>query len=408
MKYDFAVIGANGMQGKIVAKDLLESGYSVLLCANDDFGIDELIEHKKSDFTLINLKEMDRVKRVLKKSGVKVVVNCAIDDFNLTVTEACMDLELNYVDLGSWESMTYSQLALDGKFKEKGIVAIIGSGSTPGVTNVMLRHVRPKFDTIHTVHVGFAWKSNMPYFVPPFSIDAIAWEFSEKAKIFENGKYVEKYPHECQFQYDYKGIGKQTTWYTDHMEQFTFYEYLKDMGIKNIAVCSSFPDHARETILKLIELGFTKNNKKSKLNEIVIKGVGIEPIDFTEAVLRRIPIPRGYEEKENLWLKVWGTKNGKEKFIEMDALAGTLTGWEEHTCNVDTGMPASIMAQMIFNDVITEKGVLPPEFVVPPELFFTELAKRQIWVYENSRRINGFANLNVSQKEGSIAAELNK
>ncbi len=404
MKYDFAVIGANGMQGRIVSRDLLESGYSVLLCANDDFGLDELLEHKKSDFALINLKEMDRVCRVLKKSGARVVVNCALDDFNLAVTKACLNLEINYVDLGSWESMTYSQLALNDKFREKNLTAIIGSGSTPGITNVMLRHVKPKFDTIHTVRVGFAWKSNMPRFVPPFSIDAIAYEFTTKAKIFENGKYVERWPHECPFEYEYKGIGKQTTWYTDHMEHFTFYEFLKDMGIKNIAVCSSFPDHSRETILKFIELGFVKYNQPDKVHSIDMKGVSIEPIDFTEAVLRRLPIPKGYEEKENLWRKAWGAKNGKEKFVEMDALAGTLPGWEEHTCNVDTGMPASIMAQMILNGTITETGVLSPEFVVPPELFFAELAKRQIWIYENGRKINSVAILNISQKELAVKA----
>lgn len=399
MKYDFAVVGANGMQGKIVSRDLLEGGYSVLLCANDDFGLDSLLEHKKSDFAFINLKEMDKARRVLGKSGAKVVVNCALDDFNTPVTEACLDLGLNYIDLGGWETTTYEQLALDSKFKEKALVAIIGSGSTPGITNVMLRHAKPKFDAIHTVHVGFAWKSNMPYFVPPFSIDAISWEFSQKAKLFENGKYVERHPTECPFEYDYKGIGKQKTWYTDHMEHFTFYEYLKDMGIKNIAVCSSFPDHARESILKLIELGFTKYSSKENVNEVPIKGVNVDPIDFTEAVLRRIPIPKGYKEKENLWLKIWGTKNGKEKYLEMDALAGTLPGWEEHTCNVDTGMPASIMAQMIFNDVIAEHGVFAPEFVVPPEPFFTELAKRQIWVYENGRKINSLSNLGAFKKD---------
>lgn len=391
------------MQGKIVSRDLLESGYSVLLCANDDYGLDQLIEHKGADFTLIDLKEMDKVIRVLKKSGARVVVNCALDDFNLTVTKACLELGINYVDLGGvGKADTYEQIALSDQFKEKGITAIIGSGSTPGVTNVMLRYVRPKFDIIHTVHVGFAWKSNMPHFVPPFSIDAIAWEFSQKAEIFENGKYVLKHPTECPFQYDYKGIGPQTTWYTDHMEHFTFREYLKDAGIKNIVVCSSFPDHSRETILKLIELGFTKYNWQKEINEIPIKGVGIQPIDFTEALLRRIPIPKGYEEKENLFLKVWGEKNGKEKFVEMDALAGTLPGWEEHTCNVDTGMPASIMAQMIFEGVIKEHGVFPPEFVVPPGPFFAELAKRQIWVYENDRKINGFVRTTTRQAQREV------
>lgn len=405
VKYDFAVIGANGIQGKIVSRDLLESGYSVLLCANNDYGLDTLLEHNKSDFAFINLKELDKVKRVLKKSGAKVAVNCAINDFSKQTTEICLELGINYVDLGSSEEVTYAQMALNEKFREKNIAAIIGSGSTPGVTNVMLRHLKPKFDTIHTVHVGFAWKSNMKKFVTPFSIDVIAHEFALKAKIFENGKYVERWPQECQFQYNYKGIGKQTTWYTDHMEHFTFYEYLKDVGIKNIIVFSSFPDHARETILKLVELGFTKYNTPEKINSIEISGVAIEPIDFTEALLKRLPIPKGYEEKENLWLKVWGTKNKKEKFSEMDAVVKTLPGWEEHTCNIDTGIPASIMAQMIHNGTIQEYGVFSPEFIIPPEPFFAQLAKKKIWIYENDKKINKLPKLNISNIKFGLPIE---
>jgi lysine 6-dehydrogenase len=387
MKYDFAVVGANGMQGQIVSRDLIESGHSALLCANDTFGLDNLLKHKKTDFAFINLKEMDKTREALKKSNAKVLVNCAIDDFNFVVTQASLDLGMHYIDLGAWESMINQQFPLHEDFKKKNLTAIIGTGSTPGVTNVMLRHVKPKFDTIHTVHLGFAWNSNMDCFVPPFSIDAIAYEFTTKATIFENGEYVQRMPQECPYQYTYKEIGKQTTWYTDHMEHFTFREYLKDMGIKNIAVCSSFPDYSREAIMNLIKLGFTKYNNPQKIEAIEVKGMRVEPLDFTEALLRKIPIPEGYKEKENLWLKVWGTKNGKEKYIEMDAIAGTLPGWEEHTCNIDTGMPASIMAQMMLKDEISERGVTSPEFAVPPVPFFKELARRNIPVYENGRKI---------------------
>lgn len=35
MNFDFVVLGATGMQGRIVVRDLLEKGYSVLLCGRD-------------------------------------------------------------------------------------------------------------------------------------------------------------------------------------------------------------------------------------------------------------------------------------------------------------------------------------------------------------------------------------
>ena len=382
MRYDFVVIGANGMQGRITSRDLLESGHSVLLAAIDDYKIDKLIEHPKADFAFIDLRRMDRVKRTVKKSGAPIVVNCAIDDFNLAVTKMALELGMNYVDLGSEEKMLYEQLALDKEFKNKKLIGITGIGSTPGITNVMLRYAKPQFDSIETVHVGFTWDSNLPVFVPPFSMDAISYEFSEPAKMLENGEFVHKYPDENTTHYYYKSIGKQKTRYTKHIEHHSFYEYLKDMGIKNISVFSSFPSHSYNTLKTLIDLGLTSKEA------ITVDSVSIKPLDFTSEVLRRLAVPDGYTEKENLWLKVFGKKGKEEKMVEMDCVAGTLPGWEDAACNIDTGMPASILAQMIKDGRISEPGMFSPEFVAPTELFFQELSKRKIWIYENGKKIN--------------------
>ncbi|MDP3800295.1 MAG: saccharopine dehydrogenase C-terminal domain-containing protein [bacterium] len=383
MKYDFVVIGSNGIQGRIVSKFLLENDYSVLLCANDDYGIEELIEHPKADFALIDLRKMDRVKRVVKKSGATVVVNCAVDDFNLAVTKMALDLGMNYLDLGSEEPMYLDQRKLDEDFKAKGLLGIIGIGSTPGITNIMLRYVKDKFDTIDTVHVGFAWDSNIPKFIVPFSIDAIEWEFTEKAKILENGVFVEKDINECKVDYYYKSIGKQRTVYAIHLEPVTFNEFLKDKGVKNIARMASYPPHAFVAIKTLIELRLLKR-------EIIdFHDFSARPLDVSAEILRRIEMPEGYTEKENLFLKVFGTKNGQPLTIEMDCVAGTLPGWEKATCNIDTGFPAAILARMILNNEIKEKGIYSPEFVVPPEPFFAELGKNKIWIYEDGKKING-------------------
>jgi saccharopine dehydrogenase-like NADP-dependent oxidoreductase len=382
MQYDFIVIGANGVQGKIVAKDLLENGYSVLLAAVDDYGLDHLIDYKKSDFALLDLEKIDRAKRIIKKAGASIIINCAIDDFNFTVTKLCLDIGVNYLDLGSEEKMTYDQFALSEEFKAKNIIAITGVGSTPGITNVMLRYIKDEFDTIESVQVGFAWESNISKFVVPFSIDAISCEFSESAKVFENGQYVEKMPEDCKENFNYRGLQKQKTLFTKHIEHHTFYEFLKDKGIKNIHVYSSFPQHSYNAIKTLIDLGFTKKDK------IEFQGNKIKPLDFTSEILRRINLPENYKEKEVLWLKVFGKKNNMEKNINMEATAETLAGWEDATCNIDTGMPASIIAQMIKNGKISEKGVFPPEFIVPPEPFFEELSKRNILIYKDDKLIN--------------------
>lgn len=384
MKYDFAVVGANGMQGKIVSRDLVESGFSVLLCANDDFGLENILEHDNAEYAAIDLFKMERVRRVLKNSGAKVLVNCATDDFNLGLTKLALELRMNYLDLGSEDAMLREQQKLHDSFQEAGLLAVSGIGSTPGINNVMLRYVADKFDTIDTVHLGFAWNSNMPVFVAPFSIDAIAYEFTEPATLLEGGKFVQKMPdEETGIDYYYKGIGKQKTCYTKHIEHHTFHDFLKEKGIKNVVVYSSFPPHSYDTLQTLIKLGFL--NKET----IEVGGRAVRPLDFTMEAVRHIPTPQGYVEKENIWLKVFGKKGGKKHIEEMDCIAETKPGWEDAGCNIDTGFPASILAQMVHKGEISQRGLYSPEFILEPEAFFEKLAEKNLPVYHNGRKING-------------------
>ena len=101
-----------------------------------------------------------------------------------------------------------------------------------------------------------------------------------------------------------------------------------------------------------------------------------------------VPIPKGYKEYENLWVKLIGVKDKKKKEILMECIVPTLKGWEDAGCNIDTGMPASIMAQMIKTGAIEEYGSFSPEGVVPPKPFFKELRKGHMKVMENGRVIN--------------------
>ena len=57
MIFDFIVLGATGMQGRIVSKDLFENGYSVLMCGRDKSRILHLLKkYKKSSFRYVDIK----------------------------------------------------------------------------------------------------------------------------------------------------------------------------------------------------------------------------------------------------------------------------------------------------------------------------------------------------------------
>jgi saccharopine dehydrogenase-like NADP-dependent oxidoreductase len=223
----------------------------------------------------------------------------------------------------------------------------------------------------------------MKIFIPPFSMDAITYEFAEPATVFLDGKYVEKSPTEpTGIHHDYMEVGKQDVWYVKHVEQWTIAQFLKDKGVKNVVEYAGFPPHSYNVIKMLLENGFL-----SKV-PLAVDGTQIRPIDATIEILRRIPIPKGYLEIENLWVKVYGKKDGKDHVEEMDAIARTLPGWEDATCNIDTSFPMSIMAQMVKNGEIKSSGYHAPETIVPPMPFFKHLGGHQIEVYDNGKRIN--------------------
>lgn len=385
MKFDFAVIGATGMQGRIVTRDLLESGYSVLLCGRDESRVEHLLKKfkKKTSFVYVDLSEINDTVRMIRSSGAKVVICTAEGDWDLNCLKACIKAGVHSIDLGSDIGMTRSQLALNKTLKEKKLIHITGCGSVPGIGNVMLNYADGKFDKINTIDVGFAWDSNIKKFVVPFSIQSILEEFTMAAPYLHNNKIMRIRPTDSIVRVYHKAVGRQDQFNVGHHpETYTFHKFCEKKGIKNIEFYAGFPDHSMQVIQSLVDLGFA--SKKP----IKFKGKEIVPYEFLAELLKKLKMPKGYTETENLWVSIKGKHLGKKKEILMECIVPPLKGWEEAGCNIDTGMPASIMAQMIFNKIINKSGSYSPEFIVPPKAFFKELRKRKMSVYENGRAIN--------------------
>ena len=371
------------MQGKIVARDLLEKGNSVLLADLYKESAEKLLNtYPKAHFEFLDLEHIRPTVELIKKAQPKVVINCAEAEVNLNVYKSCLKTKNHVIDLGSEIPMTKEQLDMDKDFRKNDLIAITGCGSTPGINNVLLHHAHQLFDTLDTVEVGFAWDSNIKKFVVPFSIGSIIYEFTLPAPILVDGKTVYKVPLENIEEREFKGIGKQKCFFVAHPETYTFYKYNKKDGLKNMRFYAGFPDHSIDTILTFINTGLASEKP------VVVYGEKIEPLEMLNQVLKKLPKPEGYTEKENLWVKIWGTKDGKPKEMLMECIIDTLPGWEDAGCNIDTGIPASIMAQMIADGRITARGSYPPGPVVPTAEFFKELRKWKMDVYQDGEIIN--------------------
>lgn len=383
MGSDFLVIGGTGTQGRIASRDLLENKYSVTISGRDKSRVEHFLKkYKKADFVYLDLADKKNILNVINKSGADIVLNCAEGDYSLDILNACVKAGVNYVDLGPDEEMTIDMFKLNDILKKKDIIALTGCGSIPGIVNVMAGYASNKFDRIEKIDAGFDWTSNMSVFVVPYSIDTIVDEFTRKANVVRNGKLQFVDPLTCVIDHKLIGLKRDKARCVMHQEVYTFYRTFKDKGIKEITSYAGFPNHSFNTIMKLIDLGLCSNQ------EIDINGTKCRAIDSVISAFKNLKIPEHYKEKEDLWINLYGKKGNENKTIKMICTAGTIKGWEDATCNIDTGMPISIMAQMIKTGLVKNKGMFSPESVIPHNKFFQELAKRKMYVYENGGIIN--------------------
>ncbi len=382
MKYDFIVFGGTGLQGKICARDLLESGYRIMLVGRDTRHIQDLLKNKRVGFTSVDLRDSKSITKVIRQSGADVVVNCAELIFNVPIMKACLQTKKSCTDLGGLQEVTIEQFKLHEQFKRAGITNITGCGSTPGIANVMAAHAVNQFESVDTIALGFAWDSNIKTFVIPYSMQSIFDEFTQEPVTFHDGTFVKENQMMCQGTFNFKEIGRQTAYCIVHSEVYTFSKYFKDKGLRHIHYMAGFPEHSMKVIRMLMDLQFDD----TKLTNV--HGLTITPLEFTLEVLKHLKTPKGYREIENLWVQVTGKKDGEIITSEMNCIVKTVKGWEEAGSNIDTGRTISIMSQMLKKKIIQEKGVFGPEAVIPQHLFFEELAKRKMWVYQDGKKIN--------------------
>jgi lysine 6-dehydrogenase len=382
-RYDFLVLGAGGMQGKIVIKDLLEKGYKLFGSDFYENHIDDLKERFPSvDYNTVDLRDMKATVALIRKVKPFLVINCSEADFNINVYKACLKNKVHVIDLGSDIPMTKIQLEMDSDFRKQKLIAITGCGSTPGVNNIMLDYAIGLLDSVHTVDAGFAWNSNIKEFVVPFSIPSIVEEFTVLASYIKNNKWFKVLPLDTVKGKRYQEVGRNKCFLVRHPEPYTFYYYYKEKGLKNVKFYAGFPTHSFSTIYNFINLGLASKVK------VPINGFEIAPLEFLTEILRQSEIPEGYKENEVLWVEVTGKKDNKRKQIYMECIEKTLPGWEDAGCNIDTGIPASIIAQMIINGNIKAWGSFAPEAVVPKEEFFKALKEKDMDVYMNGRIVN--------------------
>jgi lysine 6-dehydrogenase len=303
--------------------------------------------------------------------GFDVVVNGLPWKYDLPVTKACVEVGVNGLDVSTEEE----QWDFDSTAKATDIIFIPGVGATPGITNVMARNAADQMDDVDEIQINFAaFRCPAP---APGLLITFLYEFhpqTEERVYFENGEFVWVEPFKGLRTVNFPGpIGEQEVCYIPHEETWTM---PKSLGTRAVSVRGCFPPHAMRLAKVMLEAGLYSEEP------ITLKGIDTTAFEMMHEILLQLP-----ETKETpLWayglvVDVFGKKDGKDVKI---------THWNQHPPMEEWGgkaayykniaIPLSIGAQMIARGDIEARGVLPPETVIDPEIFFTELEKRGITI----------------------------
>jgi len=305
--------------------------------------------------------------------GADACLNATVYYTNLQIMDACIAAGVSYTDMGGLFHTTLKQLELSQQFAERGISAVLGMGSAPGIPNVQARYAGDRLDSIDYVRIYDGIKP------PPaesvrftYAVPTILDEMTMNPMAFEDGEFVAKQPLTGFEDYWFgPPLGLLPMHYSLHSEVATIPVTYREKGIKECFFKINYWGMAIETVKKinvLAEFGFASQEP------VTVSGVEITPRQFMVAMMENYvpPITDFLAPPKNeppnwdkeIATEVKGTKDG----VEMVYRLGTLTLKGALTTGAAPAFAAIWLAEKRI-----PKGVHPPEAVLEPEPFFKEL-----------------------------------
>lgn len=307
-----------------------------------------------------------------------LLINVALPYQDLPLMEACLATKTNYMDTANYEPKDEAkfeykwQWAYHDRFKEAGIMALLGCGFDPGVTSIYTAYAaKHHFDEIHYLDIvdcnaGDHGKAFATNFNPEINIR----EITQKGKYWENGDWKEIDAMSIHKAINYPNIGDKESYLLYHEELESLVKNYPT--IKRARFWMTFGQKYINVLNVLQEVGLTS------IKPINYEGKEIVPLQFLKAVLPEpSSLGEGYKGQTSIGCQLRGIKDGKERtyyiwnncdhaacFKEVGAQAVSYT----------TGVPAMLGAKMILQNKWHGQGVFNVENF-DPDPFMSEIGK---------------------------------
>lgn len=367
------IIGAGGV-GRVTAYKCAQNSEvfsEIIMASRTQSKCDEIAKDIKRDHGVniqtdqVDADHVDQVVALFKKYRPELVINVALPYQDLTIMDACLEAGVNYLDTANYEppeeaKFEYKwQWAYQEKFREAGLLAVLGCGFDPGVTGVFTsRAAKHFFDEIHYLDIvdcnaGDHGKPFATNFNPEINIR----EITQKGKYWEDGAWVETKPFEFKKNLDYPNIGHRPSYLLFHEELESLVKNYPT--IKRARFWMTFGDEY------LTHLRVIQNIGMASIEPVKYEGKEIVPLQFLKAVL---PNPgdlgENYEGETSIGCRIKGLKDGKEQTYYIWNNCSHKAAFDEtgaQGVSYTTGVPAMIGAYMMLTKKWSGAGVFNVE-----------------------------------------------
>jgi saccharopine dehydrogenase (NAD+, L-lysine-forming) len=386
------MIGAGGVGGVVAHKcSQVPEVFSSLVLASRtvarcDRIKEQILKRRKYDIETAQVdadKTADVVK-LIQKVKPKLVINTALPYQDLTIMDACLETGVDYLDTANYEPPNEAkfeykwQWAYQDRFKEKGIMALLGCGFDPGVTNIFCAHAQKNhFDEIHSVDIIDCNAGNHGHpFATNFNPEINIREVTAKGKYWEKGEWIETEPMAVHKTFDAPELGPMEIYLMYHEELESLSKNLK--GLQHIRFWMSFSENYLTHLRVLQNVGMTR------IDPVEFQGQKIVPLQFLKALL---PDPASLgprtKGKTNIGCVIEGVKNGKPNSLYVYNVCDHEEAFKEtdnQAISYTTGVPAFIGAMLMLQGKWKGKGVFNVEDL-DPDPFMSELLVRGLpWI----------------------------
>ena len=321
------------------------------------------------DTYAIDAEDVPALSALIRQIGPKLVVNLALPYQDLAIMEACLQTGVNYLDTANYEPRDEAkfeykwQWDLHDRFREKGLMALLGSGFDPGVTSVFAMWLKKhKLKTIRSLDIlDCNGGDHGQHFATNFNPEINIREVTAPARHWLKGQWVETPAMTIRENFDFEGVGPKNMYLMYHEELESLARFLPELERGRFWM--TFGDAYIQHLTVLQNVGMTR------IDPVIYEGKEIIPLQFLKAVLPEPaslgPTTKG---KTNIGDIATGFKDGEERTFYIYNICDHEDAFHEtgnQAISYTTGVPAMIGAAMMLTGAWEGEGVFNMEQMDP-------------------------------------------